>query len=507
MAELPLDVFRILFVEHPLPMFIYDAETLQILEVNGTGLSSYGYARDEFLAMRITDIRPPEDVPMLLNFMGDRKDTWFRAGGWRHRHKSGNVIYVDIISHPVIFQGRRASLVIAQDITERRRLEAQLRHSQKMEALGRLAGGISHEFNNVLTAILGFSTLLLEDVTAPGADRTHLEQIHKAATRARSLTVQLLAFSRKQLVEPKVVDANVLIDDLTRMLRRLVGEDVETVVRLDPRVGRVRVDAGELAQVLTNLVINARDAMPGGGLLTIETANVELDKEYARKYAEVTPGSYVMMAVTDSGIGMPPEVLDRLFEPFFTTKASGTGTGLGLATAYGIIKQRNGHIAVYSEPLRGTTFKIYLPRVDDPAPAETVRESAAPPAAAGSVTILVAEDDDEVRALIQDTLERRGYSVLAAATPDEALRLAADDDGRIGLLITDVVMPGLSGPQLAERLTEARHELRIIYMSGFPDEAAIRSASIRPGAIFLQKPFTLRQLEQRVHEILTRPTT
>ena len=501
-ASSPLHDFQVLFESNPHPMWVYDSETLRFLEVNAAAQAKYGYSRSEFLAMSITDIRPPEDVPGLLESIRARDSSWFRAGGWRHRNKAGAIINVDITSHPVIFHGRRATLVIALDVTERLRLEAQLRHVQKMDALGRLAGGVAHDFNNIITAIFGFTDLLCEDVTDEHT-RTRLEQIHRAADRARSLTTRLLAFSRKQIIEPRVLDVNKVVADVSRMLARLVGENIETLLHLQPDAFHVRADPSEIEQILTNLVVNARDAMPKGGTLTIETANVELDATYAKTHVGVVPGPYLMLAVSDSGVGMPPDVQERLFEPFFTTKAIGEGTGLGLATVYGIVRQREGHVWVYSEVGRGTTFKIYLPRVTEATTADVRRPP--PIARAGeNATILIVEDDDDVRALVAEALCNRGYNVLKAHTPEEALKIA---NGRtpIHLLITDVVMPGDTGPQMAQTLMARRPGLRVIYMSGFTDEVVVRSGTLRADATFLQKPFTLVELEQAVRNLLEAP--
>jgi PAS domain S-box-containing protein len=484
---------------------VYDAETLRFLEVNTAAQEKYGYSRGEFLSMSITDIRPPEDVPGLLQSMRDRDRTWFRAGGWRHRNKAGHIINVDITSHPVVFDGRRATLVIALDVTDRLRLEAQFRHVQKMDALGRLAGGVAHDFNNIITAILGFSDLLLEDVT-DDRTRIRLDQIHRAAGRARALTTQLLAFSRKQIIEPRVLDVNRVVADAAKMLTRLVGDHIETLLHLQPDAYCVRADPSEIEQIVTNLVVNARDAMPAGGTLTIETANVELDEAYVKAHVGVVAGPYLMIAVSDSGVGMSPEVQERLFEPFFTTKAAGQGTGLGLATVYGIVRQRHGHVWVYSEVGRGSTFKIYLPRVTEVSTADTLRKP--PPLAPSgeSATILIVEDDDDVRALVTEALSNRGYRILKAHTPEEALKVA---NGRetIHLLITDVVMPGDTGPELARTLTAKRPGLRVIYMSGFTDEVVVRSGTLRPDATFLQKPFTLAELEQAVRVLLEAPSS
>jgi two-component system cell cycle sensor histidine kinase/response regulator CckA len=503
MPASPLQDFQVLFESNPQPMWVYDVETLRFLEVNSAAQEKYGYSRDEFLAMSIMDIRPPEDVPGLLKSIETRDQSWFRAGGWRHRSRSGAIINVDITSHPVVFLGRRATLVIAIDVTERQRLETQLRHVQKMDALGRLAGGVAHDFNNIITAILGFADLVLEDLTDERA-RARIDQISRAAGRARSLTTQLLAFSRKQTIEPVVLDVNLAVEDAARMLRRLVGDHIETLLHLQPDAARVKADAGELVQILTNLVVNARDAMPRGGTLTIETANVALDATYAKAHVGVVPGQYVMIAVSDSGVGMSPEVQERLFEPFFTTKGLGQGTGLGLSTVYGIVRQRGGHVWVYSEVGRGTTIKIYLPRVTEAVGVESRRVSPPPPATIDAATILIVEDDDDVRAVVSEALVTRGYDVLKANTPEEAVRVA-DRHPAIHLLITDVVMPGETGPALAAALLADRPDLRVIYMSGFTDEVVVRSGTLRADATFLQKPFTLVELEQAVRHLLEAP--
>jgi CheY-like chemotaxis protein len=315
------------------------------------------------------------------------------------------------------------------------------------------------------------------------------------------MTTQLLAFSRKQIVEPHVIDMNAVVEDGSRMLRRLVGEHIETKLRTHSGTLRVRADPGEVVQILTNLAVNARDAMPEGGRLTIETASAQLDEAYVKAHVGVRPGSYVMIAVSDSGVGMPPEVQERLFEPFFTTKPAGEGTGLGLATVYGIVRQRGGHVWVYSEVGRGTTFKIYLPLVTD-AVTTVTPPPLPPPVAVGTATILVVEDDEDVRALVSDSLKSRGYDVLVAGEPGEAVHLAETHRGSIHLLLTDVVMPGDTGPGLAAALTRRRPDLRVIYMSGFTDEVVVRNGTLHAGETFLQKPFTLVELEQAVHALL-----
>ena len=388
------------------------------------------------------------------------------------------------------------------DITERKRLESELRQAQKLEAIGQLAGGVAHDFNNLLTVITGRSHLALGLLPADHAIRRHIDLIQTTAERAAALTRQLLAFSRKQVLESKVLDVNAVVSGLAPMLRRLIGEDLDFAVVPAPDLWRVKADPSQLEQVIVNLAVNARDAMPQGGTLSIETGNVELDEAYARRHPGASPGRFVVLAITDTGHGMDAAVKARIFEPFFTTKEPGKGTGLGLATVFGIVKQSGGSISVDSAPGQGTTFKVYLPRVDEAVdqPATPV----APTLARGSETILLVEDDHEVRALARETLEGNGYVVISAASPAEALRLASSHPGRIHLLVTDVVLPQLSGRGLAERLTPDHRDLRVLYMSGYTDDAMMRHGVLEEGTAFLQKPFTPSALLMKVRERLDR---
>ena len=384
------------------------------------------------------------------------------------------------------------------DITERKQLESDLRQVQKLDGIGQLAGGVAHDFNNLLTVIAGRSHLALKDLPPGHAVRRHVELIQTTTERAAALTRQLLAFSRKQVLEPKVLDVNAVVTGLAPMLRRLIGEDIELNEAPAGGLGAVKADPSQLEQVIMNLVVNARDAMPGGGKLTIETANVELDESYVRHHPGATVGRFVMLAVTDTGHGMDVAVRARLFEPFFTTKEPGKGTGLGLATVFGIVKQSGGSIGVYSELGHGTTFKVYLPRVDEAV--DRVSGGAAAAAARGSETILLVEDEDEVRALGLETLEGQGYAVIAAGGPAEAVGLAEAHEGPIHLLLTDVVMPQASGRKLAEQLAPGHRGLRVLYMSGY----IVRHGVLQEGAAFLQKPFTPAGLLAKVREVLDR---
>ncbi len=377
----------------------------------------------------------------------------------------------------------------------------QLRQAQKMEAVGRLAGGVAHDFNNLLTAITGYSDLLMSDLAEGDPMRGDLEQVKHAADRAASLTRQLLAFSRRQVLQPRVLDLNAVVGSVDKMLRRLIGEDIDLLTVPAPALGWVKADPGQLEQILMNLAVNARDAMPQGGKLTIETANVELDGAYVRQHAAVQPGPYVMLAVSDTGCGMDAETRSHLFEPFFTTKEVGKGTGLGLATVYGIVTQSGGTVSVYSEPGRGTTFKLYLPRVEDAAGRPVPAGLPAPPVK-GSETILVVEDEKAVRSLACEVLKRNGYTVLEARHGDEALAVSDRHEGRIALMLTDMVMPGKRGPDVARQLAAVRPDMKVLYMSGYADSGIVHQGVLDAGTAFLAKPFTPTALARKVREVL-----
>jgi len=390
------------------------------------------------------------------------------------------------------------------DVTERKQLEDQFHQSQKMEAVGRLAAGVAHDFNNLLTAILGSADLVLDSLAGGVPEREEVEEIRKAALRAADLTRQLLAFSRQQVIAPTVLNPNVVVANMDKLLRRLLGEDVELRALLAPALAAVKVDPSQLEQVVLNLAVNARDAMPNGGKLTITTQNVELDGAYVRGHLSAQPGAYVMLAVSDTGVGMDVATQARIFEPFFTTKEKGKGTGLGLATVYGIVKQSGGWIWVYSEPGHGTTFKVYLPRVTDAAP--PAAPSPAPPVSVrGTETVLLVEDDEMIRHLVPKVLKANGYTVLVAASGRDAERVSGQHEGPIHLLVTDVVMPGMNGREVAERLAAARAGLRVLYLSGYTDDAIVHHGVLEPGVAFLQKPFTPAVLGRKVREVLDSP--
>jgi len=418
------------------------------------------------------------------------------------------VRWQEVHSFPLLDPGTgRSSGVIEyiRDITEHRRLEEQFRQAQKREAVGRLAGGIAHDFNNLLMIIRGYSDLLLEELKPADSRRRALEEIRKAGERAAALTLQLLAFSRKQVLQPQILDLNAVVSNINTMLRRLIGEDIELTMLPGAALDRVQADPGQVEQVIMNLAVNARDAMPHGGKLTIETANVNLDEDYARRDGSAAPGPYVRLSVSDTGCGMDAETRAHVFEPFFTTKERDKGTGLGLATVYGIVKQSGGYIWVYSEVGRGTVFKIYLPRA--PGSAEARQQGEVQQTLPGGVeTILVAEDDPAVRALVCGALASRGYTVQEARDGREALAAARGYKGPIHLLLTDVVLPHMSGRRLAERLRAERPESRLLYMSGYTDDAVVSHGVSAGNVPFLQKPFSASALSRKVREVLDQPS-
>jgi PAS domain S-box-containing protein len=627
--------YRLLFDSNPHPMWVFDQETLAFLAVNAAAVRQYGYSRKEFLAMTIKDIRPPEDVPILLDYRAKRvnqptpsESSLTMPGLWRHRKKDGTLIDVEITHSPISLKRRDAQLVLANDITERKRAEGKLRESearfrqmaesiqevfwmtdldknqmiyvspsyekiwdrtceslyqqpqsfldaihlddrehvisslgkqrqgdfdevyrivrpdgsarwirdrafpirdesghvyrmagiaeviterkqlevqflqsQKMDAIGRLAGGVAHDFNNLLTAIIGYSQLLLDSLSPSDPRRSDAEQIKGAGERAATLTRQLLAFSRKQVLQQKVLNLNEVIADMEKLRQRMIGEDIDLTILHGPTLGYVKADPGQIEQVLMNLAINARDAMPQGGRLIIETANVDLDDAYAHEHASVSPGGYVRLTVSDNGCGMDAEVRAHLFEPFFTTKAPGEGTGLGLATVYGIVKQTGGHIYVYSEPGHGTTFKIYLPRAEESAELFDPTVPIEAPAR-GSETVLLVEDDDAVRTLARDVLKRNGYRVLEARQGAEALRICQQRAGAIHLMVTDMIMKGMNGYELAKRVTSRYPEIKVLYISGYTSNVMVHQGVLEPGVTLLQKPFTPDALARKVRELL-----
>jgi PAS domain S-box-containing protein len=493
-AELSVaaDRYRDLFESSPLPMWVYDTDTLRFLAVNRAALRRYGYRHDEFLALSLYDLRPVEDHARLREDVARRDDT---PKVWRHITKAGEPLAVEITAHDLEFEGRRARLVLANDVTDRQRLEDQLRQSQKLEAVGRLAGGIAHDFNNILSVVLSYSETLL-DALGPGELRTDVEEIRAAGLRGAALTRQLLMFNRQQMVEPRVLDLNAILSDMTRMLQRLLRADIELVVGTADDLGPINADQGSIEQVVMNLVVNAGDAMPSGGRLEIATANVELDQRYADAHPGVAPGRYVRLEVNDTGTGMDRATLARIFEPFFTTKERGRGTGLGLSVVFGIVQHSGGHVWVDSAPGQGTRFRIHLPRTDAVATAE--RAPHRPATLFGKETVLLVEDDRQVREVALAVLRRHGHDVIAARDGDEALRACMSHPRPIHLLLTDMVMPGITGRELAQRLRALRPAMRVLCMSGYNDAVGDPT----PEIAYLQKPFTAEALMIAVRDVL-----
>lgn len=625
--------YRLLFESNPLPMWVYEIESLTFLAVNNAAIIHYGYSREEFLSMTIEDIRPKEDIAALRERIAQQVDeNKYEATIWRHLKKDGSIIDVEITSHTLKFAGKDARIVLAndvtdrisaeealkraekkyrsifenavegifqstpegqfvavnpamvkmlgydsqedlianrtniatqhyvdyvrrdelkemlskndiavgfecevyrkdkskiwtreniravrdengsllyyegslEDITEHKMLESQLRQSQKLEAIGRLAGGIAHDFNNLLTAITGYSALSLRTLRKEDPLYHNIEEVKKAGDRAAALTRQLLAFSRKQILQPKVINLNTIVEDIDKLLHRLIGEDIELRSALDSDLGATKADPGQIEQVIMNLALNARDAMPEGGKLTIETANIYLGEEYASHHIGIKPGNYVMLAVSDTGCGMDEEVKSHIFEPFFTTKDIGKGTGLGLSTVYGIVKQSEGSIWLYSELGQGTTFKIYLPRVEE----EIDRLQKATPLkeiTRGTETVLLVEDDEGVRNLARMVLEMNGYKVLEAESGNAAILICEKYKETIHLMLTDVIMPGMSGLELTKQLKITRPEIRVLYMSGYTSNAIVHHGILDDKTNYIQKPFFPDALARKIREVLESP--
>ena len=489
---------RLLFEENPIPLLVIDAETLMFLAVNAAAVHQYGYSRDEFARMSITDIRPAEDAALALaRAAAPFEIRSQRSGPYRHQRKDGSLVIVDIVSRDFAFAGRNSRLVLAIDVTEQRHLEDQLRQSQKIEAVGQLAGGVAHDFNNLLTIIKGNVELALQQLPTGVPLRDDLEQVAQAASRAALLTRQLLAFGRKQVLTPVVLDLNEVVAEAERMLRRVIGEDIRFVTQLAPTVSRVTADRGQIEQVLVNLVVNARDAMPTGGVLTVATRDVTVSFADATARG-IVPGSYVTLCVHDTGTGMDEETRSRIFEPFFTTKPVGHGTGLGLATVYGVVNQSGGFVSVDSKPGVGSTFTIHLPRgAHVESPPGTARPDAME---RGSETVLLVEDEDEVRSVARRVLTEAGYTVLEAANAAEAIDVFDRSPGAIAALVSDVVMPGLNGHELSQMLRLRAPRLPTLFVSGYSFDA--RESAGCEDESFLEKPYDPAELARRVRSII-----
>jgi two-component system, cell cycle sensor histidine kinase and response regulator CckA len=485
--------------EGSLDAFVLTDDKYRFVEVNAAAASLFGLPKESLLGRAGSDFAVPGyDVPKTRQM--------FKSAGQLNaefplQRPDGERRVVEFAVKANILPGINFSVM--RDVTERRRLEDQLRQVHKMEAIGALAGGVAHDFNNLLSVILSYTELVTAQLKAGDPIRADLEEVGRAGERAADLTRQLLAFSRQQVLQPQVVDLNGVVTKIETMLRRILGEHIELTFLPQNKPWNAYVDPGQLEQVVMNLVVNARDAMPDGGKLTIETANVELDEGYAEKHTEVSPGSYILLAITDTGVGMDKAVLAKIFEPFFTTKEEGRGTGLGLATVFGIVKQSGGSVWVYSEPGKGTTFKVYLPRTAHPS--ETAVMLSSPPAPAvqgGHETVLLVEDEEQVRVLARTILRRTGYNVLEARNGGEAFLICEKYTATIHLLVTDVVMPLMSGRQLAERLSSMRPEMKVLYMSGYTDNSVVHHGVLDAGIAFLQKPLTPNGLLRKVRAVL-----
>jgi two-component system, cell cycle sensor histidine kinase and response regulator CckA len=475
----------------------------RFLDVNPALIHMLGYdSADEVVKLdpqREVFVEPAEHERLLQEF---QRTGCLDSAEVRWKRKDGSVITVRLSGRAAteLDEADQALEIIAEDITERRALEDQFRQAQKMEAVGRLAGGVAHDFNNLLMVVSGYTEVLMEALDQNDPLLVKVQAIQQAADRATTLTRQLLAFSRKQLLELKVVDVNSIVADMERLLRPLIGENIDLTTKLTPNVGHTRADAGQLEQVIMNLVVNAKDAMPDGGRILIQTSEADPDTA-RREHSLIEPGTYILLSVSDTGAGMDRETQSRIFEPFFTTKEKGKGTGLGLSTVYGIVKQGGGYIFAQSEPGCGTTFRIYLPRVADPADSPRV-DKHAQAAAGGSETVLLVEDEESVRELVRETLKTRGYTVIEASDGIAGMRVSEEYQGNIEILITDVVMPGMSGRELAKRVAAARPNIRVLYLSGYTEDAIIHEGALEPGTGFLQKPFTLQVLARKVREVL-----
>ena len=463
-----------------------------------------GYAREDVLGQNPRILKSGQTDPAVYKELWEtitRGEVW--VGQLTNRKKDGTLFEERVTISPVHDKNDHIVNYIAvkQDISDLTKLEDQLRQSQKMEAIGQLAGGVAHDFNNLLTAIIGYSDLAQRRIDDDHPLKGYLEEIKKAGDRAANLTRQLLAFGRKQMLQPVTLNLDNVVSDMNKMLCRLIGEDIKLTAKFDPALKQIKADPGQVEQVLVNLVVNARDAMPRGGNLTIETSNFEIDREYADTHIGAQPGKFVMLAVSDTGTGMDDETKARIFEPFFTTKEKGKGTGLGLSTVYGIVKQSGGYVWVYSELGHGTSFKIYLPQLEtEITPVDS--KSAEVPAPGGSETILLVEDDDNVRGLARKILEQAGYKVLDATNGNDAIRLWEEQSEPIHLLLTDVVMPETSGKEIADRLTSLLPTIRVLFMSGYTDEAIVHHGIVDSGVEFIQKPFSPTALAKKVREVL-----
>ncbi len=498
------EMYRSLLDSSPDPVVVYDMQG-HVQYVNNRFSEVFGWTLQELRGGRIPFL-PAEERTETMRIINEVLFEGIPCSGFETARYTKDGRLLDIRISAARYRDHEDNpagmLVVLRDVTERKKLEEQLQQAAKMEAIGRLAGGIAHDFNNLLTAMIGYSNMLLEAMPEESPQRTKILQMQGAAERAAMLTRQLLAFGRKQFLDMRVLDLNAVISDFGAMLKRLIGEDIQTVMVLNPKIGKIKADRSQVEQILMNLAVNARDAMPKGGRLTIETTDVVLDDAYARRFPEVKPGNYVMFSVRDTGRGMDEEIMSRMFEPFFTTKEQGSGTGLGLATVYGIVKQHRGHIAVESRLREGALFRVYFERVADHAEESLPATVPDAPAGGGVETVLVVEDEAIVRELVCEVLRSMGYNVLKAARPGRALELSESYSDPIHLLLTDVVMPEMDGKSLFEKLSPGRPEMRVLYVSGYTEESIVTQGILNSHVCFLQKPFTAAKLASKVRNVL-----
>jgi PAS domain S-box-containing protein len=494
--------FRFLFRDNPLPMWVYDLETTRFIDVNDAAVETYGYARDEFLSLSVFDIRPVEDEPLVRALLGRDAPRYLEASGLRHRRKNGDIIQVDVFSHALEFERRPARVAVAIDVTRRNQVEEQLRQAMKMEAVGQLTGGVAHDFNNLLAIIQGNLELLSEKLPLTPQTAEMMQHALAASERGAILTQRLLAFSRQQPLEPRLVKLGEFVRRELVLLNRTLSETIEISAKIAPDVWPVLIDPGQLGNAILNLAVNARDAMPDGGLLIIAADNTALDGAYAAENNEVVPGDYVLLSVTDSGTGMAPEVVKRVFEPFFTTKALGRGTGLGLSMVFGFVKQSGGHIKVYSELGHGTAVKMYLPRAEAGGPPGEPLAEAAGPALGRGEAIFVVEDDSGVRKFVVTLLTDLGYSVREAVDGPAALE-ALQSGMTVDLLLSDVVLPkGMSGPALAKAARLQNSALKVLFMSGYTRDALLREGALDEDVHIIMKPFRKIDLAAKIRAVL-----
>ena len=495
--------FRYLFEHNPLPMYLYNPQTMRFLEVNEAACELYGYTHEEFQTLRVSSIHPPDEVDRMHRTALEKMHLpFFKLRNWRHRAKDGRNIEVDTYSHALGAGPEAVRLVVVVDVTERNAAEMQLRQSQKMEAIGQLTGGVAHDFNNLLTIILGNLELIAEECADSPSVRAMTADALASVQRGSSLTKRLLAFSRQQSLEPRVLRVDQLVNDMAGLFRRSLGENINIRHFLAPDLWRICVDASQLENALLNLAVNARDAMPEGGNLTLEAQNAVLDNDYVLENPDAAPGEYVQIAVSDSGTGMPPEVLEHILEPFFTTKPVGKGTGLGLSMVYGLIKQSGGHLKIYSEQGRGTTVKMYLPRAQgEPDAGEGAALRSVMPRSEGHEVVLLVEDDDTIRKLVERLLTMLGYQTLTAADAHAALQVLSAAP-HVDLLFTDVVLPnGMSGATLAAEAQLRHPALKVLYMSGYTRNALVHNGHDDTSHL-LSKPFRREELARAIHRVL-----